>query len=147
MDPKIQKADPTARKTAMWVILAGTLTGIAFILVLENQREALFDWFFSDPAQLVPRLRILFIFVVIFGALPMLGLAIYFWYLGVRVIRAGRFPLEGQKIVRDTPILEGQAALKRGRVFKGLAVFLAMIAITFCLAFRWVFKMIAEKMA
>jgi uncharacterized integral membrane protein len=147
MDPKIHKADTVARKTAMWVILAGTLIGIVFILVLENQREALIEWFFSDPDQLVPRLRILFVAAVILGAVPMLGLAIYFWYLGVRVTRAGRFPLEGQKIVRDTPILEGPAALYRGRVFKGLAVFLGTISITFCIAFWWVFKLVVEKAA
>jgi len=145
MEPKMQKADPAARKKAMWIIIAGTFTGIGFVLALENQREALFNWFFSDPAQLVYRLRFLFISVVVFGALPLIAFAAYFWLLGNRVIQDRRFPLEGQKLVRDTPILEGPAARKRGRIFKGLALLFGIIAVTFCFAFWWVFRMIAEK--
>lgn len=44
------------------------------------------------------------------------------------MIRVERFPLPGQKVVRDTPVREGRAAIVHGRVLQALAVLLAVAA-------------------
>ena len=63
-----------------------------------------------------------------FGAVPIVLFAIYLFVFGARVIRAERFPLPGQAVVRDTPIREGHAAIVHGRVLQALAVLLALAA-------------------
>ena len=91
----------------MSIVIAAALIGSLIIFFFEKQSDSLLNWFFSDSSQLVPCLKLLFTIVAIFGALLLIGFAVNLWFLGDRVISACRFPLEGQKVVRDTPILEG----------------------------------------
>jgi len=53
---------------------------------------------------------------------PLLALAVYLWALGGRVVRAREFPPPGLRVIRDTPIVTGERAVSRGRLFKVLAL-------------------------
>jgi hypothetical protein len=144
MHPKFQKADSASRRKAMSIVIAAALIGSLIIFFFEKHSDSLLNWFFSDTSQLVPRLKLLFTIVAIFGALLLIGFAVYLWSLGDRVIGTCRFPLEGQKVVRDTPILEGRAAKARGRAYKVLAGFFGLTAIALCFVFWWVFMMVLD---
>jgi len=50
---------------------------------------------------------------------------------GRHVLREGRFPASGERVLRDTVVLTGQAALKRGRILTvlGAALFLSAVAL------------------
>lgn len=142
MNPKFHKADSTTRRKAMLIVIAAASIGSLIIFSFENHKDSLLNWLFSDSSQMVPRLKLIFTIVAIFGALPLIACAVNLWFLGNRVIGGRRFPLEGQKVVRDTPILEGRAAMARGRVFKVLVVFLGLAAMALCFAFWWVIRMV-----
>ena len=82
-----------------------------------------------------------------FGAIPLFAFSVYLWSLGCKVLNYQRFPLPGQRVIRDTPILEGQAALTRGRVLKTLAVFLAVAGVMLCFVFWWLISILEELVA
>jgi hypothetical protein len=144
MHPKFQKADFASRRKAMSVVIAAALIGSLIIFFFEKHSDSLLNWFFSDPSQLVPRLKFLFMVVAILGASLLIGVAVNLWSLGDQVIDACRFPLEGQKVIRDTPILEGRAAEARGRVYKVLAFFFGLTAIALCFACWLLFRVVID---
>lgn len=121
---KIQKADPTARRKSLLAAgLAGIVllvTGLMFGFGASDRVDAIAGFILESPRTGVIAMAI--------GALPIVLFAIYLFVFGARVIRAERFPLPGQAVVRDTPIREGRAAIVHGRVLQALAVLLAVAA-------------------
>jgi hypothetical protein len=58
--------------------------------------------------------------------------AAYLWRLGAKVVLHAQLPLPGARVLRDTPIIRGEAARRRGRWLQGLAV--ALLACGIALA-------------
>lgn len=56
------------------------------------------------------------------SVVPMLFLSAYLWRLGARIVHSGVFPPPGMRVVRDTPVLLGRAAVRRGRLLKVLGL-------------------------
>ena len=71
----------------------------------------------------------------------------YLWSLGAKVLRARQFPPPGYRVIRDTPVIGGQAAVLRGRGLKVLAVCLALAsALLWLLLWRlaWVLSKVCD---
>ncbi len=121
---KIQKADPAARRKSLLIVgLAGIVLLVAGLLFGFDEPDRI-----DAIAGLIlesPRIGVIAMAV---GAFPIVLFAIYLFVVGARVVRAERFPLPGQAVVRDTPIREGRAAIFHGRVLQALAVLLALAA-------------------
>ena len=60
-----------------------------------------------------------FLSAVVLSA-PLVAFAVYLWSLGAKVLRARQFPPPGYRVIRDTPVIGGQAAVLRGRGSKFL---------------------------
>ena len=125
--------------------IAAAFIGSVMILIFHNYKDPFLNWLLSDPALLFPRLKRMLAVVATMGALPLISFAVYLWVLGNRIIAARRFPLENQKVVRDTPILEGRSAVARGRILRALAGFFGLSSIAPCFLFWWVFMMVIEN--
>jgi hypothetical protein len=125
---EVQRADPVARRRAVLLVAGGAVMGVLLIAAFERARAPLGDWIRSDPGQAARRAQR--VALVSSGVLvaPLFGLATYLWLLGARVVRAGRFPAPGQRVLRDTPVLRGQPAVSRGRGVQALAVCLGAAA-------------------
>jgi hypothetical protein len=121
--------------------------GSLLIVVFETYRAQLYEWLLSDHEKSAHRLRILIVLTAGFGAITLFAFSVYLWSFGCKVSNYQRFPLPGQRVIRDTPILEGQAALMRGRVLKTLAVFLAVAGIMLCFVFWWLISILEELVA
>jgi hypothetical protein len=104
----------------------------------------LYEWLLSDHGKSAHRLRILLILAAALGAIPLFAFSMYLWSLGRKVSNYQRFPLPGQRLIRDTPILEGQAAMTRVRVLRTLAVFLAVAGVMLCFVFLWLISILEE---
>ncbi len=124
---KIQKADPGARRKSLLfvgfvgiVLLALLVAGPLLGFDARDRLEAVAALILAAPRTGVIATAI--------GVAPIVLFAIYLFVIGARVIRAERFPLPGQAVVRDTPIREGRAAIFRGRVLQVLAVLLGLTA-------------------
>lgn len=112
---EIQKADPGARRLALLLLAAGTLVGVAAILGAEHLRAPLRDWLLAEPGRLAQRLSWIVLGLGAAAALPALLAAAHLWRVARKAARAHRFPPPGQKVLRDTPVLLGAAAVARAR--------------------------------
>ena len=144
---KIQKADPGARRKALLIVGLGIMIGALLIIGFERFRTPLLNWLLSKPEKLLYRVGLFCFFSSVLGSAPLFGFSVYLWSLGGRVTRFKRFPLPGHRVVRDTPILEGQAALARGRVFKIMAVLFGAAAVMLCYAIWSLFAIFLKNSA
>ena len=123
---EVRRADPGARRQAVLLVMLGALVGTLLIIGFERYRTPLRDWLLSEPGELVHRVKLVFLLSATVLTAPLVALAIYLWLLGARVLRARQFPPPAYRVIRDTPVIGGQAAVLRGRVFKVLGLCLAL---------------------
>jgi hypothetical protein len=109
---EIQKADPRALRSALLIVGGGVLLGVVFITIAGECRQAFETWLTQD---LRARLRIVTAVLTLLTTGPILAIASYCWRLGGRIVRARRYPPAGLRTLRDTLVLTGEAADRRGR--------------------------------
>lgn len=131
----IQKADPKARRRAVFVAVIGTIVGATFILGFESYRAALQDWILSEPGQSADKLKLVLLAAAAVLSAPLLVFGAYIWVLGARVTRAQQYPPIAQPVIRDTLVVNGRAAVLRGNILKVLAVCLIAAAFLLPVAF------------
>jgi hypothetical protein len=122
----LQRADPAARRQAVRFLVVGAVVGAVLIAGLERYRTPLQEWLLAEPDRAVARLRLVVLLLGISMSVPLCGLGAYLWSLGGKVVRARQFPPPGQRVVRDTPLLTGQAAESRGRLLKVFGICLGV---------------------
>jgi hypothetical protein len=126
---EVRKADPALRRQTVLAVAIGALVGALLIGGIEWYRDSLRDWIASRPSEMPRRLRLLFLLGGILLSAPLVGLALHLWLLGAKVLRAQQFPPPGYRVIRDTPVLGGRAAISRGRIFKVLSVGLGVTSV------------------
>ncbi len=109
-------------------LACGILFGLVVIPLAQSYGPALVDWITRDPEHLDSRLRLGIAVLAVAFVAPLLGFAAYLWRLGDRIVRAERFPAPGQAVTRDTVVLRGIRARRRGRVMQLLAAALVLAA-------------------
>jgi hypothetical protein len=126
----VQRADPVARRRALTLIVIATVAGALLIGVMPDLPRGIAAWLVTDtaagPAVHVARLTGA---VLLFVTLPVVGIALLVWRIGVRTAASLRFPPPGVRTTRDTPILTGNAARRRGRLLQMLAAVLVATAL------------------
>jgi hypothetical protein len=122
---EVRKADPGARRQAVVLGILGVIVGALLIVGFERCRAPLRDWLLSEPGKLAYRLNLVLFLSAAALTAPLIVFATYLWSFGTKVVRTGEFPPPGYRVMRDTPIIGGPAAVSRGRGFKILALCLA----------------------
>jgi hypothetical protein len=139
---KIQKADEAARRR-LFVGLALVLIVTASLTVLfKVQEEALYEWATENrsPEEMLRLFDLMVVGLAVLMPVPLVGLAAYLWSVARRVTESGRTPPPGMAVVRDTPILEGDAAERQARRMRFFAVLLTVAAVVgalLMLNLRW----------
>ena len=136
---EIQRADPRSRRQVLVVTLVGALIGAVVIMVFTQYRPELAAWLGDSPSESRTRFGVVLAVMAALGGAALLGLAVYLWFFGRRVIRAQRFPPAGSPVVRDTLVLRDRAAIRRGRLFEAFAAafFVAALGLLFALWRLW----------
>ena len=134
---EVQKADPDARRRAVLVLIFAAAIGGLLISAFEHFREPLREWLVSDPAETPRRARLALSVSILVLSTPAIAFAIYLWLLGRKVLRAERFPPPGLRVIRDTPVIRGAAAVTRGNAIQVFAVCLGVAAGVLCLFIWW----------
>lgn len=123
--PEIQRADPATRRLALLAAAAVALAGWAAFFVLQ-------DWLAGMHSADLVETRHALEDAMLWGSwaacAPVALLAAWLWLHGGRIVRAGRYPAPGSKVIRDTPVLHGDAARLRGAGMRVLAVFLGLLS-------------------
>jgi len=127
----IQPADPALRRQALIAVTLAAVLGSAALLGLQHWLTDLQARPAREELQgLLSALR-----GCTFSMCGLLvGLAFYSWRLARRVTRDQRFPPLGRRVLRDTPVLEGAAALNRARILRMLAVILVLSSLGLMMA-------------
>jgi hypothetical protein len=133
---QIRKADPAARRAAIWTGVAGAIAAALLLAGLQQYRPALIEWLAADRAETAVRLQLLFGLLALLLAAPLLGFAAWLWSLGGRAIRTREFPPPGVRVIRETTVACGDAAVSRGRALRAAAVLVVVAAIAAC-ALLW----------
>ena len=122
---EIERADPSARRRAL--VAAGVVAALGWAAFFILQ-----EWLSQLRGSGETELRRSLAGAMIWGswaaALPVAALAAWLWRYGGRVCRAARFPPPGAKVIRDTPVVNGDAARLRGTAMRILAVFLGLLS-------------------
>jgi hypothetical protein len=144
---EIQKADPATRRRALFLLLIGIIVGAALILGFESYSAALQEWILSDPDKDSERIIFIMLVSACVTSAPLLVMGAYCWVLGARVSRAEQYPPPAQLVFRDTLVVRGPAAVRRGNMFKALAICFITIAFLFPVLFWRLAVMVAERVA
>lgn len=121
----VQRADPQLRVTVLFVVVVTLVAGVALLIVLQR-------WFAAvtqlPTAAAQAQLLVAFAWAIASVCAAMLWLAASLWRSGGRVRRAAQWPLPGSRVVRDTLVLRGEAAVARGRLMQVTGVVLFLCA-------------------
>jgi hypothetical protein len=99
------------------------LVGVVILFAARGHEEGVINWATQneDPQVMLNRAGQLMLGLGVLIVVPGVLFSAHLWWLGERIARAGRFPPPGLSLVRDTPILEGAAAVRRARIIRTLA--------------------------
>ena len=113
---ELLRADPRMRRIAVAIVVAAAALGGIALWAMRRWLDGMIQ---PSPAS-QSHLLIAFIWLVGVTVLMLVALGAYLFHYGRRVRAASLFPPPGAKVVRDTPVLRGAAALRRGFVLQGL---------------------------
>lgn len=136
---EIQRADPRRRKLAV--------LGVTVIALGEAVLVAQFQSWLTN-VQMLPvesaraSLTTAFSWCVGIGTVTTFLGGCHFWWWGRRVRRALRFPLPRARVLRDTVVLEGQAAASRGMVIQLLGGLVMLCAVGLAVGSWWILRML-----
>ena len=123
---EIQRADPVARRQALLIVMLGALVGTLLIIGFEHYRGPLRDWLLPEPGEPAHRLKLVLLLTTVILSAPLAAFAAYLWSLGSEVLRTQQFPPPRSRVIRDTPVIGGRAAILRGRSLRALALCLGV---------------------
>lgn len=104
------------------LMLAG-LAVLAFVTIMFFERWL--NQVLALPVEeAMGKLRLALLWLMVAGCLALAGLGAWLWRLGSRVVAAKRVPLPGSRVIRDTKILVGEAAVRRGKLTRTISLFL-----------------------
>jgi hypothetical protein len=125
---EIQRADPGARTRALLIVALVTVLGGAFAFALQFNEEAINGWLRNYAIGLLEKPEVLFLTAFVL-MLPLVGFAVYIYYLATQVVKHQRAPFPGQKVIKDTPVVTGDKAVKQGQAMRALAIAMGLIGL------------------
>ena len=111
---KIVKTDKDLRKKILLITLLLVVAGVIFIFYFQNYLTGLKLLAKEYPELALQRIIysmkiIIFMLMIIFA-----GAGIYFLRLGILTIKTSQFPPPGIKVIKDTRLIEGKNAVRKG---------------------------------
>jgi hypothetical protein len=115
---EVQKADPRAQRLAAVGLICGLVVGALLIIVAPRLRPEFDAWVREDPET---RLRLVLAGLGFVAIAPLFAVAAYLWELSRRIVRSGRYPPPGLRLIKDVPVVTGAAAAHRARLVRTAA--------------------------
>lgn len=128
MMQQIRKADPSAKRFVIFILALTAFFGAWFLSLIPSQMGRLQIWLLADSALTVRRAVMLFSVAGSVIVLPLWFFAHYFWKMGKRTVLSREFPHKGCLVVRDTVVLTGEHAVKKGKMMQTFAFGLCFIS-------------------
>jgi hypothetical protein len=122
----IQRADPSARRTALVIVAAAFVLGGIAVPLANLFGPGIDSWFAADFENRASEVLRLTALVTSGSAILM---AAYLWWVGHRIVRSRRYPPPGLPMLYDTPVLTGVPAESRGRLMRTVALVIGISGI------------------
>ena len=134
MDIEIQRADIRLRKVTIFVLIFAAILAVAVILLARHWliEQAIA----STTEELLPRMRHWLGAASIACGLCLLALAAHAWGRGRAATAQRRWPLANARVLRDTPVRRGDAALRVARLLNLVSLMLVAFAVA-TIALSW----------
>ena len=123
-ESRVRGADLAARRRAFLAALGALVAGSAVIVAVESWGPEMALWIAEDASKSLARMRTVLLLGGVLFALPLFVFSRQVWVQGAKAINAREFPPPDQPVVRDTPVVTGDAAVRRGQFLRLLAVLL-----------------------
>jgi hypothetical protein len=133
----IQRADARSQKMAILTVIAVLIGGAVLGTVFQGWITVV-SGMPLDTA--IASLTTAFNWSVGIGTVVLGAAGCHFWWRGNRVRQTRRFPHPGALVIRDTVVLEGQAAVSRGTVLQILGVTLIVCAVSVAVMSWWILR-------
>ena len=112
MGQDIVRADREFRKRFIVFLVLIVIVFSVTILSVKSYLDQMGELRRENPGLAGKKIVLLLKWWMGLGSLPILGLAVYQIILGRRILKSGRFPPPGMKVIRDTKIETGAKAKK-----------------------------------
>lgn len=124
MKSEIQRADPEKRRKVAVALAVSTAVG-ALLIALS---PFLISWVKEDPE--IAFSRLVYVPATLLAlCVPMIFFARSVWTVGRDTIDAQRFPPPGEKVIKDTVILTGPKAARRGQLMQWFSILLVLFSV------------------
>ena len=134
MGIEIHRADIRLRRLTVVVFMLAALGAV--VVVLLASQWMIEQAIVSTPEQLVSRMRQWLGAVSIACGLCLLALAMHAWRRGRAASAERRWPLANARVLRDTPVRHGEAALRIARLLNLVSLMLLVFAVA-TMALSW----------
>jgi cytochrome bd-type quinol oxidase subunit 1 len=112
MGQDIVRADKEFRKRFIVFLMLIVIVFVFTILSMKSYLDQMGELRRENPGLAGKKVIFLLKWWMGLGSLPILGFGVYQIILGRRILKAGRFPPPGMKMIRDTKIRTGAKAKK-----------------------------------
>jgi len=112
MSQDIVPADKEFRKRFIVFLMLIVIVFVVTIVSMKSYLDQMEQLRREDPGLAGKKVVLLLKWWMGLGSLPVLGLAVYQIILARRILKSGRFPPPGMKVIRDTKIQTGAKAKK-----------------------------------
>lgn len=130
----VQKADPAARRRALYWLGLLSAAGVAAILGVQRWLAGINGT--ANPVEARGSLVLALWFTSLLTASSLALFGVYLWRQAARIHLAERFPLPGQPVIRDTVVLEGRAAVLRAVALRVLSILLLLAGVSLVVMVR-----------
>lgn len=121
-----QRADPRLQRQAVIVVVLTLIACAVVLLALQSWVDEVRQLYGSDVERLKELLATTLFWSTNTISVLILVLAAYFWRLGNHVREAMQYPPPGVRVIRNTVVQRGKAAVRRGKILQMLSVALVV---------------------
>lgn len=123
--------DPKARQWVIIFLVVMFGLGLLLHLGINAYFENLQDLAAESPASAIQKVMFVLSGVLVAWLLGALAISIYLHRFARRVFSSQQFPPPGTRVIKETPIIRGQAALRRAKIIQMVAFIFALFAAVF----------------
>ena len=137
-------ADPALRRIAVagWAIIAIIGSGVLWYVARTLRHAQALSAY--DPRGAFLEVQRVVIPAVAVGVIAGVAISAYCLVTALRILRAGRFPAPGARVLRATPIRRGAAAQRAGMTMMLISMLMLAVSIGLPIFLRSVMKIVGQ---
>ncbi len=143
MNEKIQKADEGLRKRELIKALIIFVIGIIIYFSIKLFSPSILESFKKNPIKTINYIRGVSVFIIVIILLPVFYHLKKLWKISNQTVVSKRYPPPDTPVIKDTKILQGDSAVKKGKSLKMIVISVAVLFLIFTVLFEYLIIIIS----